>query len=219
MTQVITVANTKGGSGKTTIAVNLAAALAARGRHVAVLDADRQRSAMKWISETEDPALGKVHVSEAVVEAAIEAATANTAAEILIIDSQGAMTKDLSMCLALADLVLVPCRPGHDDLDGTRTIRDFLAQSLVRHGVAESPDFWVVMNGANPRSSVAHHVYRELVEAGFDVFKRGLSQRVAVAEASVNRDSLLRASGDHRVELGELADRVERVLDRQGIAA
>ena len=51
----IAVVNQKGGSGKTTAAVNLAAALADRGRRVALLDLDPQASATSWfrIPETE----------------------------------------------------------------------------------------------------------------------------------------------------------------------
>ena len=45
---VVLVANTKGGCGKTTVATNLAAALASHGRRTALADADRQRSSLEW---------------------------------------------------------------------------------------------------------------------------------------------------------------------------
>ena len=45
---VVLVANTKGGCGKTTVATNLAAALASHGRRTALADADRQCSSLEW---------------------------------------------------------------------------------------------------------------------------------------------------------------------------
>lgn len=49
MAQILTVANLKGGVGKTTIAVNLAGQLVSNGAHVAVVDADAQASATHWL--------------------------------------------------------------------------------------------------------------------------------------------------------------------------
>lgn len=45
----VLVANMKGGSGKTTIATNLAAAYADGGRTTVLADADRQQSGLRWI--------------------------------------------------------------------------------------------------------------------------------------------------------------------------
>ncbi len=48
--RVILVANPKGGSGKTTLSINLAGWLASQGRRVAMLDLDRQKSATHWLA-------------------------------------------------------------------------------------------------------------------------------------------------------------------------
>ncbi|MFK8053067.1 MAG: AAA family ATPase [Woeseiaceae bacterium] len=56
----IVVVNPKGGSGKTTIATNLASYYASRGEHPTLIDYDPQGSSMHWIA-SRDPALPKVH--------------------------------------------------------------------------------------------------------------------------------------------------------------
>jgi chromosome partitioning protein len=48
--RVILVANPKGGSGKTTLSVNLAGYLASQGERVELLDMDRQKSATHWLA-------------------------------------------------------------------------------------------------------------------------------------------------------------------------
>ena len=48
--RTVLIANPKGGSGKTTLATNLAGYFATRGRHVVLSDMDRQRSASGWLA-------------------------------------------------------------------------------------------------------------------------------------------------------------------------
>ena len=47
----IVIINSKGGSGKTTVSVNLAASLAARGECTALLDLDPQGSSIRWLKQ------------------------------------------------------------------------------------------------------------------------------------------------------------------------
>ena len=52
--KTILIANPKGGSGKTTLSVNIAGYLANRGQRVAMLDLDRQQSSALWLATRPD---------------------------------------------------------------------------------------------------------------------------------------------------------------------
>lgn len=122
--KTLLVANPKGGSGKTTLATNLAGYLAAQGKQVALLDLDRQQSATQWLSlrPAELPA--------------IRAFSPGQVSDWLVIDSPaGLHGKNLEKALRLADHVLVPVAPSMFDMAASSDFLDVLkAEREVRRG-------------------------------------------------------------------------------------
>ncbi len=116
---VILVANPKGGSGKTTLVVNLAAMLAIRGDNVRLLDLDKQQSATAWLHRR--PAdLAPVWLYK-------PEQNHKTLAGWLIIDSPaGLHGKNLERSLKLAHRVLVPIAPSIFDMTASKTFLEAL---------------------------------------------------------------------------------------------
>jgi chromosome partitioning protein len=126
--RVILVANPKGGSGKTTLSINLAGYLASRGERVAMLDLDRQNSATHWLA-MRDPSLPEIELLR-------EGQKGDS--DWLLIDSPaGLHGKSLEHALKLAHKVVVPIAPSLFDI---RASQDFLAalhaEKAVRKGHA-----------------------------------------------------------------------------------
>ena len=126
--RVIVVANPKGGSGKTTLAINLAGYLASSGARVAMLDLDRQKSATQWLAMR--PA--------ALPEIALLREGQKGGGDWLLIDTPaGLHGKNLERALKLAHKVAVPIAPSLFDI---RASQDFLAalhaEKAVRKGHA-----------------------------------------------------------------------------------
>ncbi|MDQ1314661.1 MAG: Cobyrinic acid a,c-diamide synthase [Pseudomonadota bacterium] len=126
--RVILVANPKGGSGKTTLSINLAGYLASRGERVAMLDLDRQKSATHWLA-MRDPSLPEIELLR-------EGQKGDS--DWLLIDSPaGLHGKSLEHALKLAHKVVVPIAPSLFDI---RASQDFLAalhaEKAVRKGHA-----------------------------------------------------------------------------------
>ena len=107
----------KGGTGKTTLAVNLATLRAARGREVLLLDADPQRSMSYWAAtrETENPhccitclqKTGDLRTSVRNLESKFDD---------LVIDTGGRDSEELRSALLVSHLLLIPIKPSQYDL-------------------------------------------------------------------------------------------------------
>lgn len=126
--KAILIANPKGGSGKTTLSTNIAGYLAARGKRVAILDLDRQKSATQWLSSRPRnlPAI-ELMQSEVETEAPLDT---------LVIDSPAALHgKNLEHALKLVHKVIVPIAPSAFDIQASRDFLEVLHhEKMVRKG-------------------------------------------------------------------------------------
>lgn len=138
----ILVASRKGGSGKTTLAVHMAA-LANKPRAPALLiDADPQGSARFWYDrrEAETPLLASAAAGG--VRPILEAAKRDQVSTV-IIDSPPHDTQGITTLMRLADLVVIPTRPGPLDLAAVA--------STIEIARAVKTPFVVLINAAPPR--------------------------------------------------------------------
>jgi chromosome partitioning protein len=105
--QTIAIISQKGGTGKTTLALNLAVAAEMSGRPAAIIDLDPQASAKEWSKsrERETPVVVSAHASQ--LEEILGAARANGAA-LTIIDTAPHSERDALAGARAADLILIP---------------------------------------------------------------------------------------------------------------
>lgn len=131
---IITVASTKGGVGKTTLAVNLALTLNASNISAALLDADKQNSASQWSQVREAmreagapiPSLFVVAAQgPALLELAVDKSSQN---EWVLIDSAGTDSKSTREALLRSDLVLTTAAPSPVELWQVETLLRLVAQ-------------------------------------------------------------------------------------------
>lgn len=118
---VITVANIKGGVGKTLLAVHAALSLADRGASVGVLDADTQHSAARWLARA-NPSIPVAPITPSPDGRGAVLAARRTLAQLtpppahVVTDAPAARVDVIRTLVALADRVVIPVGPSAEDV-------------------------------------------------------------------------------------------------------
>ena len=139
--KIVSIANQKGGAGKTTLAIHLAVAAERAGQTAAIIDLDPQASAAGWGDAREDRAPAIVSVAPARLTPALQAAR-DSGADLVLIDTAPHAEGAALAAAREADIILIPCRAGILDLRAIGATAD-----LVR--IAGKPAF-VVLNAVPP---------------------------------------------------------------------
>ncbi|ADL56592.1 ParA family protein [Gallionella capsiferriformans] len=158
--KTILIANPKGGSGKTTLSVNIAGFLANQGQRVAMLDLDRQKSATQWVAArpTDLPEIVTLESSKG----------EDCLNDYLVIDSPaGLHGKNLAHALRLSSKIIVPISPSIFDLNASRDFLAILAQEKeIRAGRCQ---IGIVGMRMNARTLAATTLEEFLAESGLPV--------------------------------------------------
>jgi chromosome partitioning protein len=125
---IVAVLSNKGGSGKTTLAINLAVASELARKPAVLIDIDPQASAKSWHDNRHDKSPPVISAQASRLSELIETAKKHGAALVIIDTPPHSETASLAAARA-ADLILIPCRPGILDIRAISTSADLAALS------------------------------------------------------------------------------------------
>ena len=202
---VITVAQQKGGSGKTTLAANLGVGFRRQGRRVALVDLDPQGSLGRWfmtrIESAGAPEDGLDFATSSAWGVTYEVRKLAGQADVVIIDTPPKADSDLRPALRVADLVVVPVSVSHVDLWATEGVLD-----LARR---EGRDTLIVMNRTRSGTRLNAEVAQAATDLGADIAQAALANRVGYAEAmGLGRGAQEMPKGRSHGEVSALASEV-----------
>ena len=184
MGKIISFSNQKGGSGKTTLAVNLAVLWSNSGYKVAVIDADAQKSLAYWHDArkkyygNDDTSIDVYPYSTSTIIEDVKKIKRKY--NIIIIDSPPSITYDTIQVLRSADRVFVPVQPSPLDLMATIPFLNLIRQ--------ERKKSTIILNRVLPRANLTYAMILRLRYAGAKIARSRISSKVIFAETySVGR--------------------------------
>jgi chromosome partitioning protein len=128
---IIVVAALKGGVGKTTAAVHLAALAAMSWRETTLVDADPQASAADWLDTSPDARFEGIEVVEAPTERLLTNALALVGDdEVAVVDTPPGNERLLAKALERATVVVVPTRVGGVEIARVDAVLDVVGEKL-----------------------------------------------------------------------------------------
>ncbi len=176
--KVITVAQQKGGAGKTTLVVQLAAAFMAQGKSVATVDIDPQGSLTQWSTMRSQNLRDKNMLLHSPVtgwrmQTEVERLARDN--DIVLIDSPPHTETEAKISIRAADLVLIPVQPSPVDVWATKPTLNICAHEKV--------PVLLVLNRVPSRSQLATEMADKLSEYGAQIAVTQLGNRTRYAES------------------------------------
>lgn len=212
---IITVGNTKGGVGKTTIAVNLAIARALAGRDVWLIDGDRQGTAQTAISIRAENGISPGIACATYPDGpTLRAQVQQQASKFddIIIDAGGRDSTALRAALVLSDVLLVPFQPRSYDVWALEDIAGLIDEARsVRDGLRAM----AVLNCADPGEASSDNIEAAAAVAEvpqFEYLPTALRRRKAFANAAGAGLSVLELKPSDKKAIDELSALVSNVF-------
>ena len=177
---IIGVLNQKGGVGKTTLAVNIAAALARTGQRVLLIDADPQGSALDWAAAREgDPLFAVVGLPKPSIHK--ELALVGEGYDVVVIDGPPRVTDLARSAIMASDVVLIPVQPSPYDIWAADEVVKLIQEASV---FKENLKSVFVINRKIANTAIGRDVREALEAYDLPTLKASIVQRVAFAEAA-----------------------------------
>lgn len=204
---IVTIATSKGGAGKTTLAQILAGSFAGGGYRVAAIDADYNHTLSDWVRMFGGyPIDIRAELDEKKIINLAD--TLEREHDLVVIDTAGAAMQATVFAIGCADLVLIPCQLSSADVVEavkTKQLVDSAATMTKRTIPVRA-----VLTDYQPNTIIAGHVERELSDCNLEPIATRLHRLVAFKEMTFN--GRVPSEGTAGTQVASFADDVATLL-------
>ena len=183
---IIAFANQKGGVGKTTLSVHVAAELARRGQRVKLIDMDPQHSALDWAEARDGAELEPLFEIEGFPKPTIHKHIGAKVAgfDSVIIDVPPQVLALARSAMLASDLVLIPVQPSPYDVWAARETVTLLQEAIV---FKELLKYAFTINRQIVNTAIGREVRSALAEyENIPALQTTICQRVVFAESAIS---------------------------------
>jgi chromosome partitioning protein len=189
---IIGVLNQKGGVGKTTLSVNIAAALAQGGARVLLIDADPQGSSLDWSAAREgEPLFSVVGLPRPSIHK--EIAQVGKGYDHIIIDGPPRVTDLARSAIMASDVVLIPVQPSPYDIWAADEVVKLVQEATV---YKEQLKYAFVVNRKIANTAIGRDVGDALAAYPVPVLSSTVTQRVIYAEAAAQGKAIFEIAAE-----------------------
>ncbi|GJI56930.1 peptide transporter [Rodentibacter sp. JRC1] len=176
--KVIAVLSQKGGSGKSTISINIARCLQLRGYNVALIDTDPQASAREWNALSNEDFFPVYGCDKGISEKEIK--HLEKVADFLLIDGAPRIEKAMADSIKLADYILIPLKPSQFDI---WACKDSIELVQTRMQIDDKLKSGLVLSQVNKQTNLAKEVI-QFIQENFEIplLQHSTGSRISYAE-------------------------------------
>lgn len=210
---VVSILSQKGGTGKSTLALNLAAAFAGQGKSVLLFDSDTQASCRVWASRSGPAGPPGIDVRELRADAVFAEVRAGAADhDWVVIDGPPRLTSIIADAIRVTDLVVIPATPGPFDLWACPQLVAAVKASQTANWGRPTATF--VVTADKPGTLLSRHIDESLAAYGLPVMASRTTDRVAYPMTIIAGQSVF--DGRDRTaqqQITAIRDEIERLLN------
>lgn len=192
MSVVISVLNQKGGSGKTTLATNIAMGLFRQGAKVLLCDTDPQGSARDWRAASEMNPITVVGFDRPTL--ARDLSSVGSGYDVVVVDGAPQLKELATAAIKASDAVIIPVQPSPYDVWATSDLVELIkTRQEVTDGKLQAA---FVVSRAIQNTRLSKDVFEALSHYSLEVFNSHTCQRVSYASTAAEGKTVFDSEDD-----------------------